>query len=46
MPECAKMVMDLIEIVGIEDFMPRDNLLHKIDIVVDFTSLYEMVEPL
>lgn len=39
------MVRDLIEIVGIEDIIPRDHLLRKIDSAVDFTRLYEMVEP-
>ena len=37
---------DVIEIVGIDSLVPREHLLRKIDAAVDFSKIYEMVEPL
>lgn len=37
---------DVIEIVGIDSLVPKEHLLRKIDTAVDFSRLYEMVEPL
>lgn len=34
------------EIVCIEDLVPKDHLLRKIDAAVDFTKIYEIVEDL
>ena len=42
----GKMDRDVIEIVGINSLVPQDHLLRKIDQAVDFSRLYEMVEPL
>ena len=36
----------IFEIVDTESLVPKEHLLRKIDAVVDFTKLYEMVEPL
>ena len=36
----------VIEIVGIDSLVPEEHLLRKIDKAVDFSRLYEMVEPL
>ena len=41
-----KMDRDIIEIVGINSLVPQEHLLRKIDAAVDFSKLYEMVEPL
>ena len=32
-----------IEIFSIEDFVPSDHLLRKIDSAIDFTHIYEIV---
>ena len=37
---------DVVEIVGIESLVPKEHLLRKIDAAVDFSHIYEMVEPL
>ena len=37
---------DLVEFVVIDQLVPKEHLLRKIDAAVDFTQLYEMVEPL
>ena len=37
---------DLVEFVVIDQLVPRDHLLRKIDAAVGFNRLYEMVEPL
>ena len=37
---------DLVEFVVIDQLVPKEHLLRKIDAAVDFTRLYEMVEPL
>ncbi|MFQ6977465.1 MAG: transposase [Oscillibacter sp.] len=37
---------DLVEFVVIDQLVPKAHLLRKIDAAVDFTQLYEMVEPL
>ena len=42
----GKMDRDVIEIVRIDSLVPQDHLLRKIDQAVDFSRLYEMVEPL
>ena len=46
MLERGKMDRDLVEFVVIENLVPKDHLLRKIDAAVDFNRLYEMVEPL
>ena len=46
MLERGKMDRDVIEVVGIDSLVPQDHLLRKIDQAVDFSRLYEMVEPL
>ena len=46
MLERGKMDRDLVEFVVIDQLVPRAHLLRKIDVAVDFTQLYEMVEPL
>lgn len=35
-----------VEIFSIEEFVPKDHLLRKIDSAVDFTKIYELVEDL
>ena len=37
---------DLVEFIVIDQLVPKEHLLRKIDAAVDFTRLYEMVEPL
>lgn len=37
---------DQIEIFSIEEFVPKDHLLRKIDEAIDFTHIYEIVEDL
>lgn len=37
---------DLVEFVVIDNLVPQEHLLRKIDAAVDFNRLYEMVEPL
>ena len=34
------------EIIYIDDLVPKDHLLRKIDAAVDFTKIYEIVEDL
>ena len=46
MLERGKMERDVIEIVGIASLVPEEHLLRKIDKAVDFSRLYEIVEPL
>ena len=46
MLEHGKMDRDLVEFVVIDQLVPKEHLLRKIDAAVDFTQLYEMVEPL
>lgn len=46
MLERGKMDRDVIEIIGIENLVPEEHLLRKIDKAVDFNRIYEMVEPL
>ena len=46
MMERGKMDRDLVEFVVIDQLVPKEHLLRKIDAAVDFTRLYEMVEPL
>ena len=46
MLERGKMERDLVEFVVIDQLVPKEHLLRKIDAAVDFTRLYEMVEPL
>ena len=46
MLERGKMDRDLVEFVVIDQLVPKEHLLRKIDAAVDFTQLYEMVEPL
>ena len=36
----------VVEIVDTEMLVPKDHLLQKIDVAVDFERIYEMVEPL
>lgn len=35
-----------VEVVDPESLVPRDHLLRKIDVAVNFSRLYDMVEPL
>ena len=37
---------DIMAMVWLEDLVPKDHLLRKIDAAVDFDKLYEMVEDL
>ena len=37
---------DMAEFVVIDQLVPKEHLLRKVDAAVDFTRLYEMVEPL
>lgn len=46
MLERGKMDRDLVEFVVIDNLVPQEHLLRKIDAAVDFNRLYEMVEPL
>ena len=46
MLEREKMDRDANENVGIDNLIPREHLLQKIDKAVDFSRLYEMVVPL
>ena len=46
MLERGKMDRDLVEFVVIDQLVPKEHLLRKIDAAVDFTQLYKMVEPL
>ena len=45
MLERGKMDRGLVEFV-VDQLVPKEHLLRKIDAAVDFTQLYEMVEPL
>ena len=42
----GKMDRDQAEFVVIDQLVPKENLLRKIDAAVGFTQMYEMVEPL
>lgn len=46
MLERGKMDRDMVEFVVIDQLVPKEHLLRKVDAAVDFTRLYEMVEPL
>ena len=46
MLERGKMDRDRVEFVVIDQLVPAEQLLRKIDAAVDFNALYEMVEPL
>ena len=46
MLERGKMDRTTIEFVDTEGLVPQDHLLRKIDAAVDFSKIYEMVEPL
>lgn len=46
MLERGKMDRDMVEFVVIDQLVPKEHLLRKIDAAVDFNRLYEMVEPL
>ena len=46
MLECWKMDRSLVEFVVIDQLVPKEHLLRKIDAAVDFNRPYEMVEPL
>ena len=46
MLERGKMDRGLVEFVVIDQLVPKEHLLRKIDAAVDFNRLYEMVEPL
>ena len=46
MLERGKMERGVFEIVDTESLVPAEHLLRKIDAAVDFTRIYEMVEPL
>lgn len=46
MLERGKMDRNVMEMVGIDSLVPEEHLLRKIDKAVDFSRLYEMVEPL
>ena len=37
---------DKMEMVWLEDLVPKENMLRKIDAAVDFSKIYEMVEAL
>ena len=50
--KCGKMIVkqrgnrEQVEIFSIEEFVPADHLLRKIDSAIDFTYIYEIVEDL
>lgn len=46
MMEQGKMERGVVELVGTESLAPQEYLLWKMDKVVDFGKLYEIVEPL
>ena len=46
MLERGKKDREQVEFVVMDQLVPREHLLRKIDAVVDFTQLYKMVEPL
>ena len=46
MLERGKMDRDMVEFVVIDQLVPKEHLLRKVDAAVDFTRLYELVEPL
>lgn len=46
MLERGKMERGVFEIVDTESLVPAEHLLRKIDAAVDFTRIYDMVEPL
>ena len=37
---------DMLEMVWLEDLVPKEHLLRKIDAAVDFNKIYEIVEEL
>ena len=45
MLERGKMDRNVIEMVGIDSLVPEEHLLRKIDSSVDFSRLYEIVDP-
>ena len=46
MLERGKLDRGVVEIVDTEMLVPQEHLLRKIDAAVDFSRIYEMVEPL
>ena len=46
MLERGKNERGVIEIVSIEELVPQEHLLRKVDKAVNFRKLYEIVEPL
>ena len=46
MLERGKMDRDMVEFVVIDQLVPKEHMLRKVDAAVDFAHLYEMVEPL
>ena len=46
MLERGKMEHGIFEIVDTESLVPKEHLLRKIDAAVDFSHIYDMVEPL
>lgn len=46
MLECGKMERGIFEIVDTESLVHTNHLLRKIDAAVDFSKIYDMVEPL
>ena len=46
MLERGKKDREQVELVAIDELVPRAHLLRKIDAAVDFDRLYEMVKPL
>ena len=46
MLEKEKNLRDIVEIVSIEERVPKDHLLRKIDTAVDFKAIYEIVQEL
>lgn len=42
MLERGKMDQDLVEFAVIDQLVPKEHLLQKIDAAMDFTQLYEM----
>ena len=46
MMERGKNERGVVEIVSMEDLVPQEHILRKVDKAVDFRQLYETVEPL
>lgn len=38
--------MSQLELISIEEFVPQDHLLRKINVAVDFNRIYDFVEDL